>query len=190
MEAMLCCTREGTNDHFFHLSEQFKSIRQNRTSTVQEQCTLILWILTDLLVCLLGRRPIWTVQEQCTIILWILTSDLLVCLLGRRPIWTVQEQCTIILWILTSDLLVCLLGRRPIWTVQSSILSSLSSSAGWRHLTYMDSTQQYTILWPSLTTSDLLVCLLVRRPIWTVQSSILFCAERRFEYPFPSHAML
>ena len=28
MEAMLC-TREGTNDHFFHLSEQFKSKRQN-----------------------------------------------------------------------------------------------------------------------------------------------------------------
>ena len=27
MEAMLC-TREGTNDHFFHLSEQFKSRRQ------------------------------------------------------------------------------------------------------------------------------------------------------------------
>ena len=43
MEAMLCCTREGTNDHFFHLSEQFKSIRQNiDTSTVQEQCTIIL----------------------------------------------------------------------------------------------------------------------------------------------------
>ena len=36
MEAMLC-TREGTNDHFFHLSEQFKSKKNIRQKDIEPQ---------------------------------------------------------------------------------------------------------------------------------------------------------